>query len=300
MVNARALVNGSALVNSSTVSDTSNSNVAAIIDETDISAPETDTLMDFKSINLITGITSGTNTIVPGAFMSQNFDITYGLGKLTILPASLTVKTDSSVISYGAEIPSFTSKITGYQYQDNVDSVFGNGAISYILSNSDNSQVPISDVPSGKFDIVPSGAIIQPSNYQIQYVNGLLTVNKAVITAQAIDTFRTYGDSDPAFRISYSGFANGDGPENITDPPIATSSASVSSNVGVYPITLSGGSAGNYTFIYKNGNLTITPAKLIVKADDKTISLFCPLPELTSTITGFKNGDESTIISGKV
>ena len=47
-----------------------------------------------------------------------------------------------------------------------------------------------------------------------------------------------------------------------------------------------------------SGSLTITPASLSVKADDKTISLFCPLPTFTSTITGFKNNDSNTIISG--
>ena len=286
-----------ALVNSSTVGDTSNSNVAAIIDATDVSAPATDTLTDFKSINLITGITAGNNTIVPGAFMSNNFDISYGLGKLTILPAPLTVRTDSAMIAYGTQLPPFTSKITGYQYQDNADSVFENGTINYSLSNSENGQVPSANVPAGKFNIVPSGSIIEPSNYTVQYINGLLTVNKAVLTAQAVDTFRTYGDNNPSFRISYSGFLNGDGPSNVT-APTASSSASVNSNVGVYPISLSGGSADNYTLVYKNGNLTITPAQLVVKADNKTISLFSSLPMFTSTITGFKNGDERTIISG--
>lgn len=191
----------------------------------------------------------------------------------------------------------FTSTVTGYQYQDNIDSVFERGSMNYSLSNGENSEIPSSNLAAGKFNIVPSGTVIQPSNYEIQYINGLLTVNKTVLAAQAIDTSRTYGDNNPSFRISYSGFINGDGPTNITTPK-AYSSASVNSNVGVYPISLAGGSADNYTFVYKKGNLTITPAKLVVKADNKIISLFCPLPQLTSTITGFKNGDETTIISG--
>jgi hypothetical protein len=36
---------------------------------------------------MITGLAVGINTIVPGAMLSDNFNITYGLGHLTILPA---------------------------------------------------------------------------------------------------------------------------------------------------------------------------------------------------------------------
>ncbi|HEY5393100.1 MAG TPA: MBG domain-containing protein, partial [Hanamia sp.] len=101
----------------------------------------------------------------------------------------------------------------------------------------------------------------------------------------------------PVFNIRYGGFLNGDGPSNIT-PPTAGTSATLLSNVGTYPIILTGGSSGNYTIVNNNGTLTINPATLTVKADDKTICLFDRLPKFTSTISGFKNGDASTIIYG--
>jgi hypothetical protein len=285
-------------VNSATVGDTTNSNVAAIIDQTDVSAAN-DTLSVFKSIDLITGITAGVNTIVPGALLSSNFDVTYGLGTLTILPAPLTVRTDSSTITYGSKSPSFASNITGYQYQDNADSVFTGGVLSYNLLNSSGTTVQPTNVPSGKFNIVPSGTIIQPSNYNVQYVNGLLTINAAVLNAKAVDTFKTYGNNNPVFRITYTGFLNGDNPLNIT-PPVASTTATVASGAGTYPITLTGGSAANYNIVNTGGTLTIKPATLTVKADNKTICVFAGLPVFTSTITGFVNGDASTIISGPV
>jgi hypothetical protein len=213
------------------------------------------------------------------------------------LPAPLTVRVDSSAISYGDPAPSFTSKITGYQYQDNVDSVFSDGTISYNLLNSSGTQIPAVNIPAGKLDIVPTGNVIQPSNYTIEYVNGLLTVNPTVLTATPVDTFRIYGDDNPEFRIIYSGFLNGDGPGDIT-PPTASTAASNTSNVGTYPITLSGGSSANYTIVNNSGTLTIKPATLTVKADDKTICLFERLPTFTSTITGFKNDDANNIICG--
>ena len=53
--------------------------------------------------------------------------------------------------------------------------------------------------------------------------------------------------------------------------------------------------AANYTIQDINGNLTVTPAALTVKADDKGISDDDNLPVFTSTITGFKNGESNTI-----
>jgi hypothetical protein len=48
----------------------------------------------------------------------------------------------------------------------------------------------------------------------------------------------------------------------------------------------------NYKFTtYINGKLTVTPAPLTVKADDKIVFQKDKLPTLTSTYTGFKNND---------
>jgi hypothetical protein len=122
-------------------------------------------------------------------------------------------------------------------------------------------------------------------------------VNKNVLTAKVADTFKTYGDTNPVFRIIYDGFVNGDGPGSII-PPVASTTADVRSCVGNYPVTLSGGSADNYILTTIAGNMAIKPALLTVKADDKTISEDDNLPRFTSTITGFKNGDDTTIVSG--
>ena len=67
-------------------------NIAVVLDEDDVTS--TDTTTELKSVNLITGTTVGTWIVVPGAFFSDNFDIHYELGSLTILPATLTVTAD--------------------------------------------------------------------------------------------------------------------------------------------------------------------------------------------------------------
>ena len=88
-----------------------------------------------------------------------------------------------------------------------------------------------------------------------------LTVNRATLTATAQNTSRPYGAPNPAFTISYTGFVYGDDQYNVNlTPPAASCTATPASNVGTYPITLSGGSANHYTFSLANGTLTVTQA----------------------------------------
>ena len=58
-------------------------------------------------------------------------------------------------------------------------------------------------------------------------------------------------------------------------------------------------SAANYTFTtFNSGTLTVNPASLTVTADNQTKLYGDPDPTLTATITGFVNGDDSSVVSG--
>ena len=345
-----------------------------IVDTADIGS-HTTVLNDLKSINLITGLTSGINTIVPAAMLSDNFDITYGLGHLTIREATLTVKAIDTSAIYGA-LPVFRDTVTGFRYMDSIGNSFASLATHSLTDTLGN---PVSANPgAGYYKIIPGGAVLKaPPNYILNYQSGNLVVNKSLIKALATDTSRIYGSSNPVFAIRYSGFINGDnsstivapvattiatanspvgnypivltggssvnysiqntngtmtvtkatllppqttrqefmgipnpaftisyngflnadGPSKITQPTIGTS-ATVFSPVGLYPITLSGGTATNYQFVFNPGTLTINQASLNVKADDKVINDDDNLPVFTSTITGFRNGEANTITCG--
>jgi hypothetical protein len=67
--------------------------------------------------------------------------------------------------------------------------------------------------------------------------------------------------------------------------------------VGSYAIIPSGAVSLNYSFVYVNGSLSITPAALTVKADDKVIFKGDQLPAFTSSYTGFRNNDQQTIVT---
>ncbi|MBU6399497.1 MAG: putative Ig domain-containing protein, partial [Verrucomicrobia bacterium] len=121
-----------------------------------------------------------------------------------------------------------------------------------------------------------------------------LTETPAPLTVSANSASRTYGDANPAFTATFSGFVNGDTAAVISGSPSFSTSATASSSVGSYTVTPGLGtlSAANYSFgPLVNGALTINPAPLSVQADSLSVMYGVALPTLTGTITGIKNSD---------
>ncbi len=104
-------------------------------------------------------------------FYSNNFEKHYGKGKLTINPATLTVKADDKTIFAGDALPTFTSTITGFKYLDDKTTVINSGP-SYSVS-------PTYKNKAGMYTITPSGVVQKqtPVNYNINYQTGTLYVD---------------------------------------------------------------------------------------------------------------------------
>jgi hypothetical protein len=122
-----------------------------------------------------------------------------------------------------------------------------------------------------------------------------LIINPAVLTVTSANATRIYGDPNPAFSFTITGFVNGETVAVVSGSPVCTS-VDATAAVGAYPITCTTGtlSAANYTFTFVSGTLTITPAALSVAAADATRVYGDPNPAFTGTITGIKNGDNIT------
>jgi hypothetical protein len=115
----------------------------------------------------------------------------------------------------------------------------------------------------------------------------------ATLVVTAINSGRFYGDPNPEFAANITGLKAGD---NIT--AIFSTVADPSSPVGDYLIVPTlvdpDGKLGNYTVIINNGTLTVTPAPLLVIADDITRAAGQPNPTFTGTVQGVKNGEDIT------
>src|SRR5439155_1413283 len=117
------------------------------------------------------------------------------------------------------------------------------------------------------------------------------------ISVTADNKSRTYGEANPTFTASYSGFKNSQtlATSGVTGSPSLTTSATATSAASppTYTITAAIGTlaAGNYSFTLVDGNLTIDKAVLTVTADNKNRPYGDTNPTFTASYSGFKNSD---------
>ena len=117
------------------------------------------------------------------------------------------------------------------------------------------------------------------------------TINPVTLKAKVNDASRLYGDSDPQFSSSYTGFVNNEDERVITSHGSYQSTATRQSNVGTYTIKQSGATAQNYVFEYEDGTLTVNKAPLKMTANDKTMTYGSSLPTFDAKYDGLKNNE---------
>ena len=137
---------------------------------------------------------------------------------------------------------------------------------------------------------------VNDSRYS-ETVNGTFTINPATITVTAADASRGYGDENPDFSVSYSGFMASETASDLTTQATPSSAAAATSAVGTYDIEASGAAGGNYAFVYVDGTLTVSRAALTVTPDDKSKTYLDDNPPLTVSYSGFKNSENNTALS---
>src|SRR5207302_5031971 len=133
-------------------------------------------------------------------------------------------------------------------------------------------------------------------------VNGSLTVTRATLTVTADNKSRAYGAANPTLTASYIGFVNGETQSVLSGSPSLSTSATTNSAVAgsPYTITASTGTliAANYSFVFVNGTLIVTPAALLVSADNQIRAYGATNPPLTASYGGFVNGEGPSVLSG--
>ena len=161
---------------------------------------------------------------------------------------TLTVSAANASRVYGAANLLFTASASGALSGDN-----------FTLTAS-TTATPSS--PAGTYSIVPLAAGGNLANYNVVYVNGTLTVDKAALTVTPTNQSVVAGSVLPSLSATITGFVNGDAPTVVTGSPALTTTATSSSPAGSYPIVAILGTlaAANYSFSFGTGTLTITPA----------------------------------------
>ena len=125
----------------------------------------------------------------------------------------------------------------------------------------------------------------------------VVTVVKIPLTAHVANTSKVYGDANPEFNITYSGFRDGDSEVGFSVPASISTIVDNSSKVGKYDIVASGAVSDKYEISYIPGTLTVTKAPLSISAGNYTKKQGDAMPVFKASYTGFKNGENESVLT---
>ena len=186
-------------------------------------------------------------------------------------------------------------------------------SITFSVPNANNA---VARITNNKIRIFAAGTTTVTAtqtsnwnNYQpAKSVSTKLVVNKAELYIKPDSVIRIVGTANPAFKVKYTGLVNKADSTNIPVNVIVTTTATVSSPVGTYPLTASTNTVPqNYNLNFQQGTLTIvsapltfnTPANAVYGAAD-----FSPVATSLNTIKPIiftsSNPSVATIVNNKI
>ena len=167
-----------------------------------------------------------------------------------------------------------------------------------ILWKSDNEKVAtVSD--NGMIIARSAGqcSIIASTADNLIQAKCVVTVVKIPLTAHVANNTKVYGDTNPEFNITYSGFRDGDSEVGFSVPASISTIVDNSSKVGKYDIVASGAVSDKYEISYIPGTLTVTKAPLSISAGNYTKKQGDAMPVFKASYAGFKNGENESVLT---
>ena len=225
----------------------------------------------------------GSYTITLSGLTSDNYNISYVDGTLTVNPKALTITAEAKTKVYGDDDPALTYTSEGLVNGDAIT-----GALSRVYGE---------DV--GDYDI-SQGTLAAP-NYSITYTGANLTITPKTLTVTAKSRTITYGDKPTNDGVTYSGFAYYENENFLLGTLAYAYSYEQYGDVGSYTITPSGLSNDNYNITFAPGTLTVDQKEVGLDWSETTSFPYDGNSHgLTATATGLVNSDEIGVtVSGE-
>ena len=189
----------------------------------------------------------GVYDIIPSGVTSNNYDITFTNGTLTVIMATPTVNvpTANALTYTGTE-----------QALINAGTATG-GTMWYKINTGDwNTSIPTA-TDAGTYNIYYK--VVGDVNHNDVDEAGpvVVTIAKAQLIVKANDLEVEYG-ATPSFTASYNGFVNSETTAVLGGTLSYACDYPGATEVGLYEITPSGLTASNYEIVYSPGTLTVT------------------------------------------
>ncbi|CAB4712307.1 unannotated protein [freshwater metagenome] len=230
--------------------------------------------------------------------VADNYTFKYEKSHIHVQKVKVSLRAADRVVTYGDPAPDYSFGLSGLR---GPDSALSPERLAGFVAPSCSSTYT-SVTSAGTVDIDCVGAV--STNYEFEPVKGTVTVRKASLRVIPKPVSVTYGSSAPTVPATVTGFVNAQTATTAAGFKAPTCSASgytVATNVGVVPITCTGGSASNYTFDNTaSSSLTITKATASITAASRSVVYGTAAPAFTSTMSGLKNGQTAGTVAGLV
>ena len=184
----------------------------------------------------------GTYPITPSGLTSDNYNITFVPGTLTVgkanYPGTVTPPTGLTA-TYGDTLADVT-------LPENDDGVW---------SWKDAGTTSVGNAGGNSFTLVFTP---NDTGYNQVEVEATVTVGKAALTVTADNVTVAYGEPKPEFTAQINGFVNDDYEGDLTGTLEFDCAYAAGSPVGTYPIKPKGLTSNNYSISFVDGTLTVT------------------------------------------
>lgn len=220
------------------------------------------------------GEAAGAYAVFPEGLSSDRYEISFLPGVLQITRKPVLITAHDSNKIYGDPDPELT-----FAFEPEL--IEGDSFSGRLLREPGEQ--------TGTYMIV-LGTLTPGPNYLVDFIPAEFSILPRQLNVQALDTQKAYGDPDPVFEAVFSGFAPGEGAENLSGT--LSFSREAGEDVGVYAVTPGGLSSAQYEISFTDGNLNIQTRQIQVIADSLTKKEGQPDPDLTYTFTpGLVPGD---------
>ena len=215
----------------------------------------------------VTASPPGTYPITVSGATSNNYDITFVNGILTVQPKQTQTITFNALPTKTYGNADFNTGATSTNNTIPITYASSNTAVAIVNSSG------VIHINGGGTTTITASQAGNAGYFAAADVARTLTVNKVNLTIRVRDTTKVQGEPNPLFTITYTGFVLGETVANLATPPQISTTATTNSTAGYYTLSPQGAASNNYNFIYVDGRLTIYP---VSGTDKQYLHAFTP------------------------
>ena len=218
----------------------------------------------------------GEYAIMPSGLESNNYEIEFVAGKLTVEPKEISIAWDD--------------KETSFTYNGKAQAP--NATAGGLLNNDECNIIIDSAMNVGKYSA--EAIDLTNKNYKLpENRDGPdFEITKAPLTVTAKNATIAYGDEPSNAGVEYSGFVGDDNENDLNDSIVFNYDYAQFDKVGKYVIIPGGLSSDNYDITFVKGELTVEPKEISIAWSDASLTYNGSEQIPMATANGVENSDE--------